>query len=74
MRPVTLLETRQHFFFLRLENGMDPTALIFYAVVCGGLSMFAPKLDSPVKRLIVGALVGIAAALSLPMIRSLFNL
>jgi len=50
---------------------MDFIALAFYACVCGLLSVFAPRLGTPLIRLGVGAVVGIAAALILPMLRGM---
>jgi hypothetical protein len=43
---------------------MDVTALIFYAIVCGLLSLAAPTVGKPVMRVAIGAIVGIAAAIS----------
>ncbi len=48
---------------------MDPIALVFYAVICGCLSLFAPRFGGMAPRLAVGAAVGIAASLALPLIR-----
>ncbi|MEM7722795.1 MAG: hypothetical protein AAF376_10505 [Pseudomonadota bacterium] len=48
---------------------MDITALIFYAIVCALLSMASPRLGTPVKRLAIGAAVGIVAAALLPILR-----
>lgn len=48
---------------------MDPITLIFYAVVCGCLSVVAPKLPGLPVRLGIGAGVGIAAASLLPLIK-----
>jgi ABC-type transport system involved in cytochrome c biogenesis permease component len=53
---------------------MDVTALIFYAIVCGLLSLASPTMDKPLTRLAIGALVGIAAAALLPALRGLFGL
>lgn len=53
---------------------MDFTALIYYAIICGGLSAVAPRFGTVFARLGTGVAVGIAAALALPMIRLLFNL
>ena len=47
---------------------MDPIAMIFYAAVCGCLSVFAPKLGGTAPRLMVGAIVGIVAAAVLPLL------
>lgn len=49
---------------------MDVTALAFYALVCALLSLAAPRLGTPFARLAIGALVGIAAAALLPMLRA----
>lgn len=51
---------------------MDPVALIFYAIICGVLSLFAPQLGRAPQRLIIGAIVGIAAAAVLPLVRPFF--
>jgi hypothetical protein len=48
---------------------MDPIALLFYAVVCGCLSFFAPNLGGRMQRLAIGAGVGVVAAALLPIIR-----
>jgi hypothetical protein len=49
---------------------MDMIALVFYAAVCGILSVFAPSLGAPTVRLGIGAAVGVVAATVLPVIRS----
>ena len=48
---------------------MDPVTLIFYALVCGLLGFFAPQLGRAPARFIIGAIVGIAAAAVLPIVR-----
>ena len=48
---------------------MDPISLGFYAVICGLLSVFAPNLGTPVRRLGIGAAVGIVAAALLPWVK-----
>ena len=50
---------------------MEPISLAFYAIVCGVLSVVAPNLGGFLPRLIVGAGVGIVAAIVLPIIRQL---
>ena len=50
---------------------MDPISLIFYAAVCGLLSVVAPKLGGMVPRLAVGAVVGAASATLLPYLATL---
>lgn len=47
---------------------MDPTTLLFYAIVCGLLSVFAPKVGRAPSRFLVGAAVGIVAATLLPIL------
>jgi len=49
---------------------MDMTALIFYAIVCGVLSLAGPRLGKPLIRFGIGCAVGIAAAALLPVIRA----
>lgn len=53
---------------------MDVTALVFYAIVCGLLSLASPRLGRPGPRVAIGALVGIAAAALLPVLRTAFGL
>ena len=53
---------------------MDIVALAFYALVCGVLSIAAPQIGSPAKRMVIGAGVGIIAAAVLPVIRSALGL
>ena len=52
---------------------MDVTALIFYAAVCGVLSMFAPNMGGRMSRLAIGAVVGVFAAALLPVLRGFFG-
>lgn len=49
---------------------MDPVNLLFYAVVCGTLGVASPWLGQPLRRLVVGAVVGVAAAILLPLIKA----
>ncbi len=53
---------------------MDVTALVFYAIVCGCLSLAAPGLGRPASRIAIGAVVGIAAAAILPVLKASFGL
>ncbi|MDJ1015838.1 MAG: hypothetical protein QNJ35_04925 [Paracoccaceae bacterium] len=53
---------------------MDPIALVFYAVVCGLLSAFAPNFGGRMQRLGIGAAVGVAAAAFLPVLRGMIGL
>ena len=52
---------------------MDPFSLAFYAAVCGALSVVAPKLGSFLPRLAIGAVVGLLAAMLLPLVRGLIG-
>ena len=52
---------------------MDPISLVFYAVVCGLLSVFAPNLGGMVPRLTVGAVVGVVAAAALPFVNGMMG-
>lgn len=49
---------------------MDPVTLIFYAIVCALLARFVPARLSGMRRLALGAAVGIAAAGLLPFLRA----
>jgi len=52
---------------------MDPITLVFYAVVCGCLSVAAPKFPGMPIRLGVGAGVGILAASVLPYLKDMIG-
>ena len=52
---------------------MEPISLAFYAAVCGLLSLFAPALGGMVPRVAAGAVVGVVAAMVLPMIRGMMG-
>ncbi len=47
---------------------MEPVSLLFYAVVCGLLSLVAPKLGAMVPRFAIGAVVGAGSAATLPSV------
>jgi hypothetical protein len=53
---------------------MDPITLGFYALVCGCLSAFAPRVPRLPVRLAVGAAVGLAAASVLPMLKGMLHI
>lgn len=53
---------------------MDGSAILFYAIICGGLALFSPALHTPVLRATIGAVVGIIAAFLYPIARSAFGL
>ncbi|MEL7346054.1 MAG: hypothetical protein AAFN59_14570 [Pseudomonadota bacterium] len=48
---------------------MDLIALGFYAVICGLLSLFAPRFGGLLPRVAIGATVGIAASIALPILK-----
>ncbi|MCG6901742.1 MAG: hypothetical protein LJE68_03590 [Rhodobacter sp.] len=52
---------------------MDPIALGFYALVCGGLSVIAPNFPRLPVRLGIGAVVGLVAATVLPWIKGMLG-
>ena len=52
---------------------MEPISLIFYALICGLLSLFAPNLGGAVPRMAVGAIVGVGAAICLPFLRGMLG-
>lgn len=58
----------------RKGQGMDLTAMAFYALVCGGLGAMSPRLPSFWQRFGVAALVGIVAAALLPLLRGAFGI
>ena len=55
-------------------NRMDPIAITFYAVICGFLSAASPVVPSLPIRLAVGAVVGIGAAVILPLLKGAMNI
>ena len=54
-----------------LRKHMDPFTLIYYAAVCACLGFLAPRLGKGSVRFVVGAIVGIAAAAVLPVVRGM---
>lgn len=52
---------------------MDLLTLVYYAAICGLLSLFAPLLGSRPIRFGVGIGVGAVAALVLPVVAGLFG-
>jgi len=48
---------------------MDPVTLAYYGLVCGVLSLVAPRWRKPGLRFLVGILVGLVAAGLLPTVR-----
>lgn len=50
---------------------MDSITLLYYAAVCAVLSAYAPRLGRAPVRFVIGAIVGIAAAAILPVVRTL---
>ncbi len=52
---------------------MDAISLAFYATVCGILGVAAPSLGGGVVRLAIGAVVGVAAAALLPLLRGFMS-
>ncbi|CTQ48725.1 hypothetical protein [Jannaschia donghaensis] len=53
---------------------IDPVAIVFYAAVCAGLAAVSPAASDRGRRLAIGAVVGIVAALILPNLRQLVGL
>ena len=53
---------------------MDITVLGFYALVCGVLSVAAPRFGTAFVRFALGAAIGFLAALILPSLRSILGL
>ncbi|MEM6636913.1 MAG: hypothetical protein AAF667_13600 [Pseudomonadota bacterium] len=53
---------------------MDTTTLLFYAAICGLLSVFAPRLGGWTNRFGIGVVIGLLSATSLPALRSMVGL
>ncbi|KMK68707.1 hypothetical protein [Puniceibacterium sp. IMCC21224] len=52
---------------------MDPIALVFYALVCGGLGWAGPRLGRAPVRFAIGVIVGIFAVTVLPLLRQMIG-
>lgn len=52
---------------------MDPITLGFYAIVCGCLSVVAPRFPRLPIRLGIGAAVGLVAASVLPVLKGMMG-
>ncbi len=52
---------------------MDITSIGFYGVICGALAGAAPFLGAVWVRILIGAVVGAAAASVLPAIRGMIG-
>ncbi len=50
---------------------MDIVPLVFYAIVCTGLTVLTPGAAGILRRALTGAFVGAVAAISLPVLRGL---
>lgn len=53
---------------------MDPINLLYYGIICGILSLFAPRLRRTPIRFCVGIAVGLGAAGFLPAVRMAMGL
>ena len=53
--------------------GIDGTAIVWYAAVCGVLSALAPSFGGRGLRLAAGAVVGVVAATVLPFVKGLIG-
>jgi hypothetical protein len=49
---------------------MDPVTLLYYGAICGCLSLVSPRIRPGVLRVLLGIVVGLAAATLLPALRS----
>ncbi len=52
---------------------MDPVALTYYALICGLLGAAAPRLGALPVRFVLGAIVGLASAAALPIVRQMLG-
>lgn len=50
---------------------LDPTTLVYYALICGALSLAGPVFQRPAVRFAVGICVGLVAAAVLPQVQTL---
>ncbi len=52
---------------------LDPISLVYYAIVCGLLGIFAPRLRTAPIRFATGVVVGLIAAGLLPALRGMIG-
>ncbi|MEM1366007.1 MAG: hypothetical protein AAGH82_09675 [Pseudomonadota bacterium] len=52
---------------------LDWTAMIFYAAICGGLAVFAPSSGTWPMRAGIGIIVGLGAAVLLPLFKGMIG-
>ncbi len=52
----------------------DPVTLFYYAIICGCLALASPRLRTMRTRLAAGLIVGVLAALLLPVLRGVIGL
>ena len=48
---------------------MDPVTMTYYAVICGSLGALSPRVTPGALRIVLGIVVGLAAAALLPVLR-----
>jgi hypothetical protein len=53
---------------------VDPVTLAYYAMICGCLALASPRWTKMRMRLMVGVIVGVVAALLLPVLRGAIGL
>ncbi|MCA8884890.1 MAG: hypothetical protein KDA50_14250 [Rhodobacteraceae bacterium] len=53
---------------------MDLISTTYYAVICAVLSLVAPAIGGVLPRVLAGVVVGMAAAASLPWVKSLLGI
>ncbi|MEO0636703.1 MAG: hypothetical protein AAFY73_08655 [Pseudomonadota bacterium] len=51
----------------------DFTAIVFYAIICGGLAVAAPTATGWMTRASIGIAVGVIAAAILPLFRGMMG-
>ncbi len=51
---------------------MDAIGLTYYAVVCGGVALFAPNVSNRLARVAIGLAAGAVSAFILPSVRAFF--
>ena len=52
---------------------MDPVTLAYYGAICGCLSLVSPRIRPGALRVVLGIVVGLAAAALLPILRATFG-
>ena len=52
----------------------DGVTIAYYAVICGALAALVPQVSGAIRRIVLGAAIGVVAATLAPNLRAAFGL